>query len=225
VTTAPTLPPFRSLLDDSARAELDSLGRRSRYPVGAYVLREGDSITLMGVVIEGLLKVVMHRSDGRAIVLGVVGPGDLIGEIAALDGEPRAASVIALTQTEVRLIPNEVFVDFRKRRVDVTEALLALVVSRVRTRDQALLDIGTSDGVGRMCRRLVDLADRFGTRDAAGVVAFESPVNQSDMAAWAGMSREAVVKALSSLRRLGWVENTGNTYRLLDAAAIRARAS
>jgi hypothetical protein len=45
------------------------------------------------------------------------------------------------------------------------------------------------------------------------------------MAAWAGMSREAVVKALSSLRRLGWVENTGNTYRLLDAAAIRARAS
>jgi CRP/FNR family transcriptional regulator, cyclic AMP receptor protein len=225
VTAPPALPPFRSLLDESARTELDSLGRRIRFPVGAHVLREGDSITLMGVVVEGLLKVVMHRSDGRAIVLGVVGPGDLIGEIAALDGEPRAASVIALTQVEVRVIPNDLFIEFRKRRADVTEALLALVVSRVRTRDQALLDIGTSDGVGRMCRRLIDLADRFGTRDATGVVEFESPVNQSDMAAWAGMSREAVVKALSSLRRLGWVENSGNMYRLLDAPSIRSRAS
>jgi CRP/FNR family transcriptional regulator, cyclic AMP receptor protein len=225
VTAAPPLAPFRSLIDEEARAELDTMGRRIRYPEGAYVLREGDSITEMGLVVEGLLKVVMHRSDGRAIVLGVVGAGDLIGEIAALDGEPRAASAIALTQTEVRVVPNDEFIAFRLRRPDVTEAILALVVSRVRSRDQALLDIGTSDGVGRMCRRLIDIGDRFGTRHADGVVAFESPVNQSDMAAWAGMSREAVVKALSSLRRLGWVENSGNNYRLINPAAIRERAS
>jgi CRP/FNR family transcriptional regulator, cyclic AMP receptor protein len=69
------------------------------------------------------------------------------------------------------------------------------------------------------------LADRFGTVGADGVVAFESPVNQSDMAAWAGMSREAVVKALSSLRKLGWVENSANAYRLLKPAQIRERAN
>jgi CRP/FNR family transcriptional regulator, cyclic AMP receptor protein len=225
VVTFAELPPFRSLIDDSSRVELDALGRRSRYPVGSFVLREGDSITEMGLVVEGLLKVVMHRPDGRAIMLGVVGPGDLIGEIAALDGEPRAASVIALTQVELRMVPNDAFVSFRHRRDDVTEALLSLVVSRVRSRDQALLDLGTSDGVGRMCRRLIDLADRFGAAGPDGVVAFESPVNQSDMAAWAGMSREAVVKALSSLRKLGWVENSANAYRLLKPAQIRDRAN
>ena len=77
--------------------------------------------------------------------------------------------------------------------------------------------------MGRVCARLVELADRQGKPKNGLVV--ESPVSQADLAAWTGLSREAVVKALRALRQLGWIENRGRTIAIRDIERLRHRAA
>ena len=77
-----------------------------------------------------------------------------------------------------------------------------------------------------MCRRLVELLDRYGVAaDGGGRVEISAPLTQSDIAAWAGLSREAVVRALHGLRTLGWVATTSRGITVLDVDAVTARAA
>ena len=77
----------------------------------------------------------------------------------------------------------------------------------------------------RVCARLDDMASRYGVINAHGDVVVDAPVTQLDVAQWAGLSREAVVKALRSLRCLGWVDVRGRAFVIRDRPALRRRAT
>jgi CRP-like cAMP-binding protein len=66
--------------------------------------------------------------------------------------------------------------------------------------------------------------DRYGTTSERGVL-ITTPLSQSEIAGWAGLSREAVVKGLHALRTLGWVATNGRSITVLDETAVTARAS
>lgn len=102
--------------------------------------------------------------------------------------------------------------------------LLVSVVGRLRGSVRRQLEHGTGDAMGRLCGRLVELADQYGQPGQDGTVAVRSPVSQADLAAWTGLSREAVVKALRPLRQLGWIDNQGRRITILQAASLQARA-
>jgi CRP/FNR family transcriptional regulator, cyclic AMP receptor protein len=78
--------------------------------------------------------------------------------------------------------------------------------------------------VARVCSRLDEMADRYGTVDAAGRTLLDTPITQLDLAQWAGLSREAVVKALRSLRNVGWITNRGRGIVIIDRDAVARRA-
>jgi CRP-like cAMP-binding protein len=78
--------------------------------------------------------------------------------------------------------------------------------------------------MGRVCARLIELADRYGYRDGDTTV-IHSPLSQADLAAWTGLSREAVVKALRQLRTTGWISNRGPDITVHDLERLRRRAT
>ena len=92
------------------------------------------------------------------------------------------------------------------------------------TRLRRQVEYGALDAVGRVCRRLVELMDRYGEPSAVGV-AISGPLTQGEIAAWAGLSREAVVKALAGLHALGWVTTTPRSITVVDVDAVTFRAS
>jgi CRP-like cAMP-binding protein len=97
------------------------------------------------------------------------------------------------------------------------------VIADLRKQSHRTFEFGVGDALGRVCRCLADMADRYGAlRD--GQVELESPLSQHDMAAWIGLSREAVVKALRTLRTLGLIENHGRSFMIPDVDALRARS-
>ena len=102
-------------------------------------------------------------------------------------------------------------------------AVLADLAVRLRDTTRRQVEYGALDGVGRVCRRLVELMACFGRPDGSGVV-ITAPLTQRDIAAWAGLSCEAVVKALQALRHEGLVATTVRTITVLDVDAVRARA-
>lgn len=191
---------------------------RQRYPAGATLFLESDVAAAVLVIQHGELKVSVTSREGREFVLDVLGPGDVVGELAALDGGSRSATGVALTDVEVLAIPSHEFRRTVETDPALEGALLMEVIRRLRASNRRQLEFG-ADALGRVCARLVELADRQGTTD------IEVPVNQSELAAWTALSREAVVKALASMRRLGWIESDGRHVRLLEPDEVRARAA
>jgi CRP-like cAMP-binding protein len=162
--------------------------------------------------------------EGREVILDVLEPGALIGELSAIDGEPRSATVVALSAVEVLAVAAASFNGFLDRHSDVLRQLLMEVIHRLRLRVRHQLEFGAGDALGRVCARLEELAGRYGQADG-GAVIIRSPVSQSELAAWTGLSREAVVKALRALRQLGWIENRGRRIVIRDPDSVRERAT
>ena len=198
-------------------AKLAPAGARQRFPTGASLFVEGDPAHAVLVIQAGEVKVVISSTSGREHVLDVLGPGDVLGELAALDGGARSASAVALSPVEVLAIPASTFREVAAGDNGILLSLLGEVIRRLRTSDQRQLEFG-ADALGRVCARLIEVADRQGSDEVV------LPVNQSELAAWTGLSREAVVKALASLRRLGWIETDGRRVVLRQPDQVRQRA-
>lgn len=221
---APVLENFLASLPEDLAAEFARLGARRRFPAGSALFVEGDPAHEVLVLLDGDVKVSVGSADGREVVLDVFEPGVLIGELSAIDGGRRSATVTALSPVEVLTVAAPAFDEFLNRHPQVLRLLLVGVIERLRTRVRHQLEFGAGDALGRVCARLAELADRYGEQ-AEGMVLIRSPVSQTDLASWTGLSREAVVKALRSLRRLGWVENTGRQFVIRDAERVRQRAA
>ncbi len=161
--------------------------------------------------------------DGREVVLAVLGPGELLGELSAIDGAPRSAAAGALGPVQLTAIDVARFNAFVDAHHDVAVALLRCVAVRLRQASRRQVEFGTVDALGRVCGRLTEMMDRYGHPDGPHID-IVAPLSQSEVGGWAGLSREAVVKALASLRALGWVSTKGRTITVLDPAAVRARA-
>jgi CRP-like cAMP-binding protein len=175
------------------------------------------------VLLDGRVKVVALTPAGREVIVAVRGPGDLLGEMAAFDGQPRSATVATLEPVEALLVPGSAFAAFLERRPRVALVILRMVAGRLRYADAQQADFATHDVVGRVAHRLVELCERFG-EPGADRIEIELPLSQEELAAWTGASREAVSKALQLLRSLRIVETSRRRVAVLDLEALRARA-
>ena len=207
--------------DDAAR--LQTLGTHRRYPTGSALFHErerGDHVVLLMV---GRAKLVTLTADGHEVVLAIREPGDLIGEMSALDGADRAATAITLTPVEARAIPVQDFTSFLATTPGAALVLARLLCARLRDADLKRAEHPGLDTIGRVSARLVELAERFGSGSDAGIV-IEMNITQEDLAGWTGSSREAVIKALRGLRDLGLITTGRRSVTVVDLPALRRRA-
>ncbi len=216
---------FLAGLSAEEAGELIRLGSRRRYPAGSTLFVEGDSAHEVLVLLDGSVKVSVGSVEGREVILDVFEPGSLLGELSVIDGKPRSATVSALSPVEVVTVAAGAFNEFLDRNPRVLRRLLGEIIERLRTRVRHQLEFGAGDALGRVCARLAEIAERHGEPAGGGAVVVHSPVSQTDLASWAGLSREAVVKTLRSLRQLGWIESEGRTIAIRDLEAVRRRAT
>ena len=212
---------FLSELSADERAELEALGSLRRYRRGDVLFHQGDDAGAVLVLLDGHVKAAM-LNDGREVILAFPGPGELLGELSAVDGEPRSGTVRAVDDVEALVIPGSAFRAFLEHRPRVGLVLLRSVVARLRTADRQRVDYAVNDVVVRVAGRLVELCDRFGCEDGTGIgVEIGLGLTQDELASWAGASREAVAKAMALLRSLGWVQTERRRIVVLDLPALR----
>jgi len=215
---------FMPALDSQARAELQALGRRRKFPKGAVLFAEGQTSDRVMVVLSGRVKVSYLTEEGKEVVLGLAGPGELLGEMSFLDRDPHSASNTALDTVETLVIPSADFQEYLGQHPAAAMALLRLLSRRLRESDQMRVEFAAHDSVGRVARRLIELAERFGQKNEDNVQ-ITLQLSQEEMAGWIGSSREAVNKALAMLRALGWIETQRRGVTILDMKALRRRAT
>jgi CRP/FNR family transcriptional regulator, cyclic AMP receptor protein len=215
---------FLGALDSSQRAALRDRGIPRRFRKGQALFHEGGQSDRVLLLLEGRVKVSTVTGAGREVVLAFRGPGDLLGELSALDGGPRSASVTAIEPVEGLAVTTADFTAFLRAHPEVALMLLGTIGRRLRDADRKRVEFGAHDTVGRVAARLVELAERYGEPDPRGV-RIALPLSQEELAGWTGSSREAVSKALQSLRRTGWVATERRRITVIDLEALRRRSA
>jgi CRP-like cAMP-binding protein len=198
-------------------------GRSATFEPGERLMHEGESGDSVALILTGRVKVSHTSASGREIVVDLRGPGELVGELSALDRAPRSGSVTAIEPVEAMVVAASGFRTLMDR-VELARELLEMLISRFRDADRKRIEFGASDTVGRAAARIVELAERYG-EPSAGAVEISLPVSQEELAGWTGASRAALASALRTLRELGWIETDRRRITVRDIDALRARAS
>lgn len=215
---------FSSGLTPEELKELRALGRRRRFPRGTTLFNEGETSDRVVLVEEGRVKISYFTEEGKEVLLALRGPGDLLGEFSAFDDQPRSATGTAMDDVETVVFGRDEFKSWLETHGRIALQLLRLLSAKLRDADRKRVEFAAYDTVGRVARRLVELMDRFGEEGDEGV-RIAIPLSQEELAGWTGSSREAVAKALQTLRNRGWIDTHRRGITVLDPQALVKRAT
>jgi CRP-like cAMP-binding protein len=161
------------------------------------------------VILEGRVKVTLlgipdrfTRGYGREVVLSVLGPGDFFGEMALVDDEPRSATAVAVSDTQLLCLHRN---DFQASLTDwrgVVYALLRSLTSRLRRANHQLATLAIVDSYGRAARAILDLARETGRRGKDGQITIKE-LSPKKLADASGITRETVMRMLADLKKEG----------------------
>jgi CRP-like cAMP-binding protein len=138
--------PFLHALDAAAQERLRALAMPRRYDADATIFREGDRTDHVVIVTRGRVKIASLRPGVGEVVLAERGPGDLLGELSAIDGKPRSADAVALDEVSALSLPKEDFTTFLRDEPGAALALLETLSFRLRAADRRGVEYGATPG-------------------------------------------------------------------------------
>lgn len=191
--------PFLARLEPEDRTALLALGRPLRYAARSTVLRQDEPSTYILLLLHGWTKVTVTAVNGYEALLALRGPGDIVGEAAALSGRPRTASVTSLEAVEAMAVGQERFTAFLAATPQATLRLLGLTTDRLHKGDQRRLENAALTVRQRFAVLLLELARTHGSRTDQGIE-LRVPLSKQELAGAIGASREMVQRLLKELR-------------------------
>jgi CRP-like cAMP-binding protein len=206
---------FAALSAEDIRA-LDARCMWRRVAGGEWVIdyqSEGEDVYF---VFSGLARVVIV-SSGREMILRDIREGEYFGHYSAIDGKPRSAAIVAVTDSVVARMPAAVLWDALHRFASVRERVLKDLVTDIRTANQRAHEHANFDVKKRLCAELIRLSRTTGE----GRVVVSPPPTHAEFAARISTHREAVTKTLAALEREGMISRSPSAIVLMDAARLR----
>lgn len=215
------LPLFREL-GDGLLAGLAAHLRRRAFRHGTMIFHKDQAGDALYVIESGKVRIFLPAERGEELSIDLLGPGDVFGDMALLDGQPRSASADASEDTVTYTLGREEFQKHLAASPALASALIALLSTRLRhvmeyTETLAFLDVH-----GRIARTLLDLAERYGVAAADGTE-IDFDLTQAELARMVGATRERVNRALASFRAQGVLEIHGKKIVIRDPKRLSER--
>ncbi|WP_043751803.1 Crp/Fnr family transcriptional regulator [Methylobacterium nodulans] len=203
-------PFFAGLGDPALQAVARLCVTRSLAPQEV-LFQKNDPADALYAVRRGEIRIATGTAEGRQLTLNLLGPGDVFGEVALLDGHPRTADAVATEPTELFVIRRRDLLDLLSQQPEVAIALIELLCKRVRWMSERMEETNFLPVPARLARRLAALADDYGN---------EIQATQEELAVFANTSRETVNRQLQAWKRDGIVQLARGRIRLLDRPAL-----
>jgi len=213
-TVLKSVPLFAGFPEEQLRTLVTVVMRRS-VPRGSVIMAAGDPIDSLYIVISGRLKVMMGESDGKEVILCLLGSGEFFGEMGLIDDSPRSASVVAIEPCELLSVNKR---DFRKclnENVEMAMTVMRGLVRRLRDADRKIGSLAMLDVYGRVARLLLDMSENV---NGQKIVTKRLP--KQDIAKMIGASREMVSRVMKDLENGGYIEVRGSTIVLRDTIML-----
>jgi CRP/FNR family cyclic AMP-dependent transcriptional regulator len=190
------------MLDDLERRELASRLHRQSFNVGDPIFHVGAPGQSMMLVLNGTVRVSLAGPRGKTVILADLSAGELLGEVALLDGGERSADAAALTKCDLLVLERRDVVAFLEKRPDLCLKLLKLVCARLRKSDERMSDIAFLELSSRLAKVLLL---RVGKPSFAGAKPKLS-LSQAELASMINATRENVNRCLRNWQRQGIVD-------------------
>ncbi|SDG06297.1 cAMP-binding domain of CRP or a regulatory subunit of cAMP-dependent protein kinases [Lentzea fradiae] len=207
---------FWGMLEQPDRSALEAAATRVLFQPGSVICHQGDNSRNVLLVSHGRVKVSRFALTGEETVLAVRGPGEIIGELSAIDGRRRSATLTALDPVHGLLIHALALKRLCRNHPGISWAMLRVVVSRHRATGEQQ-DLRTGPSLVRVGAVLLDLAHR-GADDLIATV----PLSQRELAGIAGISRETLTRALKKLRQKGIIVTSRTSIEILREDELRS---
>ncbi len=203
-------------------ADLDRLGDlaiRRVYGKSEPIFMKGDPGNAMMAVLSGRVQICTYSSDGREVVLNVILPGEVFGEIALIDGGERTADAFTMETTELLILSRRDFLPYLERNPKVCIKLLEMMCLRMRWTSEQLEDFSFLDLRSRLAKRLLYLATLHGEETEKGTrIGVRLP--QHLLASMIGTSREAVNKQLRAWEGEGTIDVSRGSVTIVNREAL-----
>jgi len=213
--------PERALMDLAARVTV------KHRTAGTVVVSQDEPSCSFFILHSGRARVALFGENGREVTLHQLRPGDYFGELSLLDGRPRSANVVAVTDVTVLVLDRESLTAHLRSHPETALRLLGDMSRRLRHADEMIGNLALLDVNGRLARTLLSLARQEGNEPGADGLVLRVRPTQQELAHMVGTCRETVSRAVSSLSRQGLLSNRGRGMLLAPrlVAMARARAS
>ncbi|MBQ1051074.1 Crp/Fnr family transcriptional regulator [Micromonospora sp. C51] len=212
---------FLQRLGPTVRAALLELGVRRQVPAGQILIHEGRQESHLVLIEHGLTKVTAALPDGRTALLSLRVGGDLVGEMSALNEQPRSATVTACGPARYSVIPCDRFRTFLRGNPDAALELAAMVSDRLRWSNRRRIDFTSYPVKIRVARVVAELSRTHGQRAPDGVV-IDVRLTQPELATICGASETSIQKSLRDLRTEGLIDTDYRRMTVLDPPRLRA---
>jgi CRP-like cAMP-binding protein len=185
-------------------------------------MHEGNDGDLVVVILRGLAKIIVVSEEGKEVLLGFRGGGDLVGEMAVLGNRSRSATVVAATELEGHVIPATTFVSHLEHSPHIANRVSDIVADKLRAANRRRLEFNAYPADGRVARVLAEVALRYGhPEDSAWRIGPE--ITQADLASLASTSVRTIEKILRSLEADGLVVRRRRDLIIPNASALQDR--
>jgi CRP/FNR family transcriptional regulator, cyclic AMP receptor protein len=212
--------PLFAKLEERVLAAVASRCRVRSFEPGQHLLHHEDRSDDIFFMVSGRARVVLHSPSGRDVSFRDLVEGEVFGELAALDGGRRSASVVAVAPTQVAIMSRAAFLGLVRAHPPVAESLLRHLVGLIRRYSQRVYELSTLGVEERIRSELLRLAWEHGG-DARSAVIRPAPT-LAELASLVGTTREAVSREVASLARGGIVERRGRDLAIHDLGRLAA---
>lgn len=215
-------PLFQGLSSSTVECVAAKIERRS-FRKGTTILMMREQSHSVLFVETGLVRVCDRSCPTNDVLIAMLGPQEILGEIHALDGQGHSADVVAVEDTICWLMPMADFLDCLEQFPEMTLNLLRLTVKRLRYTTERIALLSTQDTMGRLARQLQILASQCGVPTVDGAIEIPLPLTQADLAALTGVSRQSINSAFSTFRAQNAIECRGNHIVILRPDLLENR--
>ncbi|WP_298112100.1 Crp/Fnr family transcriptional regulator [Bradyrhizobium sp.] len=204
-------------LDAEAFEQLGRYAKSATLKRGATIFSKGDPGNSLIAVVSGTVKISISSPDGRNAILNLIGPGEIFGEVAVLDGQARTADAIANSNCEIVVIDRREFLPFVKSQPALAMKFIELLCTRLRWTSGQVEEVILQDLPGRLASALLRLTERRKASQDSRTIA----VTQQEISEMVGMSRESINKQLRAWASRNWVRLEHGAIVVLNAASLQ----
>ncbi len=216
-----------SIFSKLSAADIQDLGKivaMKKYAPDTAIFFQGEPSDSLYMLLKGCVKVTETSTDGHEKILDILGPGEIFGELAMLDGNPRSATVTTCEPTELASITHKDFRQFVSTRPEILWKVLAALCERVRKTSTSMLELSSRDVPYRLLAALNQLAEKHGQVAADGSCRINLKFGVQDLAAMAGSNPEIVSRLLQRYQQDGLIEMGKNKQLIIPDPAALSRA-
>ncbi|HVL73465.1 MAG TPA: Crp/Fnr family transcriptional regulator [Beijerinckiaceae bacterium] len=206
---------------EASETALERLAARARaveIAPGKRLFNKGDPGLGLYAVLSGLIKISVQAPSEKEILLNLIGEGEVFGELALLDGEPRTADATAVTRSRLLVLDRRDFLPVLQEETALSATLLSILSRRLRRTSEQVEDLTFADIPRRIAKALLRLAE---VRPPAGASGTRVEITQKELGRTLGLSRETVNRHLRAWEDAGVLRLEKGACVIVDPGYIR----